>query len=238
MKRFIGIKFSVKQKEQEELSSRLASFNPLRFPAESRGLFPPIDDLSSDQRMTYKYSSYTEEEVKRLVQRVTEKQSLSAAEIQNIVDRLATKPEGKKSGKNKSEQDSEKKFSAGQVKALVERLAAYDPEIAPADSRGKPARERDLSDLLKGSNKAASSADVKAIVDRLSQYDTKKWPPGSRNAEDNAAPRSGTKKCSEEEVDQIVSRLTNYDKKRWPPESVGMKQEFYQGKPQRFNNTK
>lgn len=227
MKRFVGIKFDTSGKEQEGLSERLSQFNPFRFPAESKGTLPPIEKLEPGNCLR----TYSEEEVKRLVCQVTDRQNLSDEEMQAIVERLAGKPSSKK-GK-KGELKKPKRFAEAEVKSLVDRLARYDPENWPAESRGKPARERDLTDLLKG-NKPATSADIKNIVERLSAYDAKRWPPGSKAVEDDSRDKhSGNrgKKVSESDVDQIVTRLTTYDKKRWPPESIGMKEEFYQGKP-------
>ena len=183
--------------------------------------------------------------MKRLVQRITESQKLSAEDIQAIVDRLAQTNSDKDN--NNREDKQNKKFSAAEVQKLVERLASYDPECWPADSRGKPARERDISEMMGGTRniKTASSAEVNTIVERLSQYDSTKWPPGSRHKDDIGqdavdATRNGekptNKKMTEQEIEQVVGRLTNYDKARWPPESMGMKRPFYQGKPHKFRN--
>ncbi len=217
---FIGIK-EYKAKDIDLVSDRLAKYDPVRFPAEGRGLvtsLPAIDACARGKRV------YTGEDVQRIVERLATHQSLDKDQMEQLQQRM-------------QEGYTPRKMTTGELDKLVKRLSAYDPQLGPANSRGMSARKPDLSDLT-GKNKSASSGEIEQIVDRLAKFDPEKWPPGSPSKGAAQPPRSSTssKKLNQGELGEVFERLASYDRKRWPAESVGTKSDFYQGKPQKFKN--
>ena len=129
------------------------------------------------------------------------------------------------------------KLTQAEIKKVVDRLAAYDPMICPAMSRGVPSKEADPG-FPRG--RAVSEEELNTIVDRLAKFDPEKWPPGSPHKKIRNDPPSSAsvfgKRFSPQQIDSLVERLSSYDKKKWPPESIGAKGSLYTGKPLKFQN--
>lgn len=114
------------------------------------------------------------------------------------------------------------KYSSEQVKSITQRLAAYDKERYPPESKGtRPGTPEPLPELVFGSQKR-SKAEVELLVKRLAEYDSTKGPPDSRGfipEQPTSSEMRASKPLSAEEVERVTTRLTKYDAARWPPES-------------------